>query len=68
MTPEHLQANEQFFERVFNALSEGGKYVFPEIVEVYTKKEGKFYCTKKGYIEIKKIVTDKYLIKRFLII
>ena len=66
MKPEHLVANEQFFERVFSALSEGGKYAYPEIVEVYTKKEGKFHCTKKGYLEVKKIVTPKYLIKRFV--
>lgn len=66
MRLEHLEANEEFFERVFNALAEGGKYAYPEIVEVYTKKEGKFHCSTKGYIEIKKIVTDKYLIKRFI--
>lgn len=63
---QQLEANEQFFERIFNALSEGGKYAYPEIVEVYTKKDGKFHCTKKGYLEIKKIVTPKYLIKRFV--
>ena len=66
MKHEHLVANEQFFERVFGALSEGGKYAYPEIVEVYTKKQGKFHCTKKGYLEIKKIVTPQYLIKRFV--
>ena len=66
MKHEHLVANEQFFEKVFNALAEGGKYAYPEIVEVYTKKEGKFHCTKKGYLEIKKIVTPQYLIKRFV--
>ena len=68
MRHEHLGANEQFFERVYNSLSEGGKYIYPNVLEVYTKKEGKFQCTKKGYLEIKAIVTDKYLIKRFLVL
>jgi hypothetical protein len=68
MRPEHLEANEQFFEMIFKTLAEGGKYVFPEIVEVYTKKDGKLHCSKKGYLEIKKIVTPQYLIKRFIAI
>ncbi len=53
---------------IFKTLAEGGKYVFPEIVEVYTKKDGKLHCSKKGYLEIKKIVTPQYLIKRFIAI
>jgi len=66
LTDVKIEANERFFESVFIALHNGGKYEWLAERELFTKVGDKFEAeTKAGYLKIQSIVSKDFLDKRF---
>lgn len=68
LTTYQIKANEVFFDNVISKLKEGGKYVFPDALQIYIKKGDKLACSPEGYNEVKKIVSEKFLIEKFQVV
>jgi len=66
LTKEQINANERFFESVFRSLNQGGIYCFIAVNENFIKEDNKFRPqTLKGYNDIKKIISEKFLNEKF---
>lgn len=68
MKEEHKRENEKFFDRVLSTLNEGGVYGWVSQQEFMTKKANKLECTERAYNELRKIVTDDFLLKTFVVV
>lgn len=60
-----IKANEKFFSNVLFGLKEGGVYLFPNVLQVYTKNGDKLSCSTEGYNAVKQIVSEKFLTDTF---
>lgn len=62
------QANENFFDNIFNMLNEGGKYGWPDAQKIFTKEDGKLVAQDQDtYNLVGEIVRPEYLKKRFIV-
>lgn len=53
------EANAEFFKKVIELTSEGGKYVYPHAGETYTVVGGVLFGTKRG-VKILKNITPEW--------
>tara|TARA_R110000824_G_scaffold259469_1_gene448194 strand:- start:243 stop:458 length:216 start_codon:yes stop_codon:yes gene_type:complete len=61
-----LRANEQFFSSVKNLLKDGGVWTWIDQPDLkFVKNNNKLVSCKKGYKEVSKIVSKKFLIDNF---
>jgi hypothetical protein len=60
-----IKANEQFFSNILNVLTEGGKYMFPKAMQIYTKENNKLVGNAIALSHIKDIVSDKFYNENF---
>jgi hypothetical protein len=60
-----IKANEQFFSNILNVLTEGGKYMFPKAMQIYTKENNKLVGSTESMVHIKDIVSDKFFNNHF---
>lgn len=60
-----IKANEKFFARVKSLLKENGSYLWPDQMEFFLLKQGKFTGTKSAYEKISKVVSKKFLEENF---
>jgi hypothetical protein len=67
LTKEQMRANENWFTNVLNTLQEGGRYAFPDAMEIYVKRGNKLICTKGGFDAVVGLVRKEYLEKNFKI-
>lgn len=65
MEQYQIRENEKFFKKIISSLNEGGIYLLPSALEVYTKKGDFLVGTKDGLKKIKKIVSKDFFNENF---
>lgn len=64
--PEYqVLANEAFFTRILNLCMEGGTYVWPDELVLFTVKKGLLYGNPEALSCAKCIVSESFFIKTF---
>ena len=55
-----IRENEKFFQKIIHSLNDGGCYIFPSAMEIYTKQGDFLVGSKDGLKQIKKIVSKDF--------
>ena len=55
-----IKENERFFEKIIISLNEGGCYIFPSAMEIYTKQGNYLVGSKEGLKKIKNLVSKDF--------
>ena len=60
MTSQQKKANEIFFRRIIKVTTEGGRYGYPAINEIFTIVGGVMYGTEYGISKLKEITPKSF--------
>lgn len=65
MEQYQIRENEKFFKKIISSLNEGGIYLLPSALEVYTKKGDFLVGTKDGLKKNKKNSKQRFFQRKF---
>ena len=55
-----IKENEKFFQKIIHNLNDGGCYIFPSAMEIYTKQGNYLIGSKEGLKKIKNLVSKDF--------
>ncbi len=68
MKAHEIKGNEEFFSHLIEILKEGGTWGWPAEGEYFILREGKYYGTTSGMKKVRKIISQEYYEKYFVLL